>query len=246
AAPAAAPAPAPAAPGEEPAPTAGNGRVLSSLEAATDQIVAVIPKPEDILHFYSSTKGKTQEFLNNLVGSIYAMRAIMRFSMAIVGCPVRVVAEQPGEEVAAAEINGVKVVLFPADTSQTLRMEAFDDGMVEAAIYRPGGPAVSWKAEVTRLQAPVFRDDILRVHLLPGQPVQWETVRPRPGRLEGGTVSEQNQRALPMRERGGWVLENFSGQRACIRISSRCAAPEGGRADSNPWIPPHQEKGVCG
>ena len=134
------PAPTPAT---APAPVTPNGSSAAAstttggLEAATDRIVEFIPKAEDVAQFYSSTKGKTQEFLNGLFGKIYGMKAMMRFSMAIVGCPVTVRAVNRNPEVLETCFHGVKLVLFPAGSDQTLRIQGTGDGELSATVFRP-------------------------------------------------------------------------------------------------------------
>jgi len=146
------------------------------LTGMASQITAMIPNPEEIVGFYSSTKGKTQDFLNRFVSAIYAMKAMLRFSMAIVGCPVTVTAERPHPEVLGAVLNDVKVLLFPASSEQTIRIDALADGMVSATLYRPAGTAEDPQVEVFRLQGAVRSNDSLRVHVPVGEPMRMERV----------------------------------------------------------------------
>ncbi|MBI2820372.1 MAG: cyclic nucleotide-binding domain-containing protein [Acidobacteria bacterium] len=166
------PAEAPAPAVEEPVPSDGQRR--GGFAETTSQIAAMIPKPEEMVQFYSSTKGKTQEFLNRFVSAIYAMKAMLRFSMAIVGCPVRVSAEHPNEEILEATLNDVKLVLFPAASEQTIRIDAAADGMVSATLYRPAGTEGDPRVEVFRLQGPVRQGDCLRVHVPIDKPIRME------------------------------------------------------------------------
>jgi CRP-like cAMP-binding protein len=161
--------PPPATPAAESA--AAEKKSSGGISAATEQIAAFIPKPEDMVQFYSTTKGKTQEFLNRFVATIYAMKAMLRFSMAMVGCPVTVTAEQPDEEILEAELNGVKLILFPSDADQTIRIEAVGDGVVAATIYRPRGERV----EVLRLAGPIREKHVLRLHVPVDRPVEIES-----------------------------------------------------------------------
>ena len=163
------PAPPPAA---EPIPPESGGS--SGLAGATSQIAAMVPKPEDIMQFYTDTKGKTQGFLNRFVSAIYAMKAMLRFSMAIVGCPVTVSAEMPQEELLEASLNGVKVILFPSGSDQTIRIEAIADGMVSATIYRSVGTELHPQAEVFRLHGPVHQRDVVLVHVTGNCPIRVE------------------------------------------------------------------------
>jgi CRP-like cAMP-binding protein len=175
----------------EAAPAAENGS--GGLSGIASQITAMLPRPEDFGTLYMSTKGKTQEFLNRFVSAIYAMKAMLRFSMAIVGCPVTVTAERPHPEILIAELNGVKVLLFPAASEQTIRIEAVNDGAVCATLYRPTGTSEDPRVEIFRLQGPVRRCDILRLHVPMGKQVRLE-------RAAGGEESPAlAQRGLPVR-----------------------------------------------
>ena len=143
----------------------GSGSTGQRLVAATEQMAEAIPKPQDFFRFYSSTKGKTQDFLNTLFGSLYAMKAAMRFSMAIVGCPVAVHAENPSAEVEEAAIHGVKLVLFPAGDDQTIRIEGIGDGHVSATFFRSRMARGISVVDVFRLEGPISQDEVVRVHL---------------------------------------------------------------------------------
>jgi CRP-like cAMP-binding protein len=144
------------------------------LSAATEQIMAYVPKPEEIMQFYSSTKNQTQRFLNRFFGAIYAMKAMLRFSMAMVGCPVTVSAERASQDMIEANCNGVKLFLFPASEDQTLRIEGVGEGVVSATVYRPVQNSRGAQVEIFRLQGPIRKDDVLRLHLRAGCPAQVE------------------------------------------------------------------------
>jgi CRP/FNR family cyclic AMP-dependent transcriptional regulator len=167
------PAPPPRPPVEESTPSGKKSG--GAISAATEQIAAILPKPEEMVQFYSSTKGKTQDFLNRFFGTIYAMKAMLRFSMAIVGCPVTVSAERPDAEILEAEWNGVKLILFPSAADQTIRIEAVGDGAVAALLYRPAGTPRHPRVEVLRLAGPIYQNDILRLHVSAGQPVELDS-----------------------------------------------------------------------
>jgi CRP/FNR family transcriptional regulator, cyclic AMP receptor protein len=159
---------APVTPADAPA-SSDNGQGSGGLAAAASQITEMLPKPEELVQLYSSTKGKTQEFLNRFVSAIYAMKAMLRFSMAIVGCPVDVTVEslETGayQDVLQAELNGVKLVLLPAGSEQTLRIHAYAGGVVSATVFRPRGSEAAPRVEVLRLAGPVQEHDTLRLCL---------------------------------------------------------------------------------
>jgi hypothetical protein len=163
----------------EPPPAKENG--IGTLSGVTDQITAMMPKPEDVAAFYSSTKGKTQDFLNQFVSAIYGMKAMLRFSMAIVGCPVTVAPEKLGPEVLYGTLNDVKVLLFPASSEQAIRIEAFADGVLSATLYRPSGTDRDAQVEIFRLDRPVRKNETLRIYAPAGKPVRVERPRPRTG-----------------------------------------------------------------
>lgn len=129
-----------------------------------------IPHPSEIFRLYANTKTKTREYLNEMIGTIYAMKAMMRFSMAVVGCPVRVSAQVPSPEVLTAEIHGVKLVLFPGDRDETLRIEAYGDGPLHATFYCPRRDG---SVRVTRLRGPVARDRTYELQVCSGGELRW-------------------------------------------------------------------------
>ena len=135
----------------------------SGIAAMAEQIGAILPKPEELVQYYSTSKGRTQQFFNRFVGTIYAMKAMMRFSMAIVGCPVTVTAEQADPELLQAEFNGVHLILFPSDVHQTLRIDAVGDGEVSATVFRSVGD-IQPEPEVLRLAESIREGDVLRWH----------------------------------------------------------------------------------
>jgi CRP/FNR family transcriptional regulator len=144
----------------------------------TEQIAALLPAPEDLVQYYSSSKGRTQQFFNRFLGTIYAMKAMLRFSMAIVGCPVTVRAEGSGPEVLQGELNGVHVVLFPAEMDQALCIEAYADGDVSAALFRPAEGASLPPGTIERLAMPIREGDILRWRLPATGPASLEHSEP--------------------------------------------------------------------
>lgn len=138
-----------------------------------------IPHPSELFKLYTSTKTKTREYLNDMIGTIYAMKAMMRFSMAVVGCPVRVAPDEPSGEVLVTEWNGVKLVLFPSNMENTLRIDAYDDGQMHASIYCP---QESGEVAVTRLQGPVARDCSYRLRVEASGEVELEPTPATPPR----------------------------------------------------------------
>jgi CRP/FNR family transcriptional regulator, cyclic AMP receptor protein len=85
----------------------------------------------------SPTKDKVRDFLIDTFDFLYTMKALTRFSVAVVGCPVSV--STVGNEIASADIQGVKVVVFPADRDEQLCIRAHASGPYSATVLRPGG-----------------------------------------------------------------------------------------------------------
>jgi CRP-like cAMP-binding protein len=92
-----------------------------------------------------STKNKVRDFLVDTFSSLYTMKALTRFSAAVVGCPVTVRPEMTNADVAQDHVGEVKLLLFPAAARGTLHLEAYGEGPYSAVILRPGakGPDIS-------------------------------------------------------------------------------------------------------
>jgi hypothetical protein len=170
---------APPPPAAEATPAQENG--VGSLTKIADQITAVVPKAEDIAAVYSATKGKTKDFLNQYVSAIYGMQAMLRFSMAIVGCPVSVSAENPDPETMDGTLNGVKVLLFPAAREQAIRIEATGDGMLSATVYRPASMDGDSRVNRFHLRGPVRKSETWCIRVPMGEPIRIEGPKAFPG-----------------------------------------------------------------
>ena len=160
-----APAAAPAAASPPPADTGDR------LNAATDKITAVIPSPEDLARLYSSSKGKVRDLMIGMVGSLYGMKAMTRFMVAVVGCPVRVSVEAPSAAVLSAHVGDVTLLLFPAAPEQTLRIEAYDAGEFSATVFSPACGRQAPGVSVLRLEGQVRKAETLRLHMGTGKRV---------------------------------------------------------------------------
>jgi CRP-like cAMP-binding protein len=90
----------------------------------------------------ASAKDKVKDFLIDTFSFLYTVKALTRFSVAVVGCPVHVRFQEPGPEAIQAVIDDVKVALFPAGADQVLTIDAYDEGDFSATVLRPqrGGP----------------------------------------------------------------------------------------------------------
>lgn len=114
----------------------------------------------------SAPKEQVKDFLLNAFGSLYTAKAMTRFSAALIGCPVDVESLAPGPEVAQADIDGVKVVVFPAAAGQMLRIAAYDEGSYAATVIHPDASTPSAHTS-HNLEGRVSRHQILYLHIPP-------------------------------------------------------------------------------
>lgn len=165
---------APVPPASDPPPLPSSSAPLDGISAAADRVTAMLPRPEDVVKMYSSTKGRVQNMLVGMFGTMYIAKAMTRFSMAMVGCPVSVRAENRDPEVLQTVIQGVKVVLFPARNHQRIRIEAYADGELSATIFRPVGKGRQREVETVRWEGPVRQNEIFELHVPAGNPGGWK------------------------------------------------------------------------
>ncbi len=104
-----------------------------------------------------STKNKMKDFLVDTFDFLYTVKALTRFSAAIVGCPIELRVVNPGPEVAETVIDGVKVALFPASQDRTIRIEAYDQGSFSAAVFRPAAELLNIR--VSRFEGHIQRGE---------------------------------------------------------------------------------------
>jgi len=123
----------------------------------------------NILEMYSSTKDKAKEILVDWFSSLYLLKSMTRFSMAIVGCPVEVQPENRRPEVLESRIDGVRLALFPACGNQVLRMDAFGDGPFSATVFRPSSHGRGRETSVVCFEGSVRKNETLRLHIPAGK-----------------------------------------------------------------------------
>jgi hypothetical protein len=111
-------------------------------------------------------KDQVKNFLIDAFGFIYMVKAMTRFSAALIGCPVEVESLAPGPEVAQATIDGVKILVFPASANQVLRMSPYDDGRYSATIMHPDASAPSAHTSYD-LEGRVSRHQAMYLHIPP-------------------------------------------------------------------------------
>ncbi|MBI3895851.1 MAG: cyclic nucleotide-binding domain-containing protein [Acidobacteria bacterium] len=128
-----------------------------------------------LIHTYTSTKNKARDMLVDLFGSFYLMKMMTRFSMAIMGCPIEVQPERQHSESLHTTIEGVKLALFPASQSQTLRMEAFDDGEFSATVFQPARRDHPSEALIAAFKGRVSKNEVLRLHVRENGEIFFET-----------------------------------------------------------------------
>lgn len=110
------------------------------------------PPPADT---ESSAKEKLRDYLVETFSFLYTMKALTRFSAAIVGCPVTL-----GCRAACATVDeaaGVKIAMFPSDKPATLEIDAWADGPFSATVLRP--PVAGPGPRVDRFDGRVVRDE---------------------------------------------------------------------------------------
>jgi CRP/FNR family cyclic AMP-dependent transcriptional regulator len=131
--------------------------------------------PIEIFKTYSAVKGKVRDLVVDVFAPLYAMKAITRFSMAVIGCPVRVEAENSRFRVLQTSVDDVKILLFPAGRNQTLRLEAFGSGYVSATVFRPAcGPS---RISTFRLEARITDNERWRLHVPSARKIWMEVPR---------------------------------------------------------------------
>ena len=161
---AASPAAPPQAVPAPPPPTNSSGP-LDGLSSAAERVTEMIPRPEDMIKMYSSTKDRVQNMVVGVFGSMYVVKAMTRFSMAMVGCPVSVRAEERNAQVFETVIHGIRVVLFPARRDQTIRIEAYADGELSATVFRPDRGGLGLEVEAIRWEGPVRQNETFELQV---------------------------------------------------------------------------------
>ncbi len=116
-----------------------------------------------------SSKNKVRDFLVDTFSRFYTVKALTRFSVAVVGCPVNVRAERVSSQVIHDVVGGVKLVLFPASQEQVLRIHAVGEGDFSATVLRPGSPETDSPFSISHFARRVSPNEILRLHVSGGE-----------------------------------------------------------------------------
>ena len=93
------------------------------------------------------TKAQIQDFLVGTFDRFYTMKAITRFSVAVIGCPVEVCRSESSPGLVSAVIGEVKVVFVPAQEDKRVILKAHGKGAYRMTLL---GPASSPGESVTR------------------------------------------------------------------------------------------------
>lgn len=149
------------------APPASSSSPLDGIGAATERITEMMPRPEDMVKMYSSTKDRVQNMVVGMFGTMYVVKAMTRFSMAMVGCPVSVRTDT-SPEVFETVIDDIKIVVFPARRDQKIRIEAYADGELSATVFRPGLAGLGREVEAIRWQGPVRQNETFELQVPAG------------------------------------------------------------------------------
>lgn len=144
-----------AAPGA-PAPPAAAATIVPAGVSSPDT-----PPPAAVATSDGSTKAKIRDSLVETFSMLYTLKAVTRFSAAIVGCPVLVHA---GKDTVQESIGEVKIALFDAADDQVVELEAWGDGPYSVTVFRP--EAGGAKPFVThRLDGFIARGQRRRLHI---------------------------------------------------------------------------------
>ena len=132
-----APAAAPAAPGPAPAgapalPAAASPPGAPSAAAAAQNGSAPTTPPPD------GTKAQIHNKLLETFQSLYTLKALSRFSVAVLGCPVEGLAANAVERF---RVGDVKALIFPADEPVDMRIAALEQGCFTLHVFTPSSAA---------------------------------------------------------------------------------------------------------
>ncbi len=136
-----------------------------------------------------SAKNKVKDFLVDTFDFLYTVKALTRFSAAVVGCPVTIELVPDDRNAAQAIVEGVKIALFPPDQDRVIRINAYDEGRFTAAAFQPGDEKTP--PRIFRCEGRVVPEEQLFLHV------------PSTGRVWLERTGEESQglRAVERRDR---------------------------------------------
>ena len=117
---------------------------------------------------YPPLKNKVRDFLVDAFIRFYTIKAVTRFSAALIGCPLRVQVLRQGPVVLQGVIGDVKFAFFPADQDQLLQMHAWAEGKFSAIVFQPGLPDAVPSFSLSRFEGRVSQNDQLLLRI-PGR-----------------------------------------------------------------------------
>ncbi len=134
-------------------------RVAGETQAkAPAPAAAIEPAQADTEPAMNPTKAAIQDQVLGAVGMFYSAKALTRFSVAVLGCPVEGSAPNAIDEI---RIGDVKVFLLPADEPVEMSISAWDKGNFNLHVFRPGatgptrfGPIPIQESDAFRLTLP--------------------------------------------------------------------------------------------
>lgn len=126
----------------------------------------------DVIKIYAETKSQAQEFIVDIFKNLYLAKAMTKYSLSIVGCPVTVRTLTDGRGMHNAIIEGVKLTLYPAEMHQIIHIEAFDRGQLSATVFRPEGSRKNLRISITRYEKAIDRNDQLHLEIPIQSPIR--------------------------------------------------------------------------
>jgi CRP/FNR family cyclic AMP-dependent transcriptional regulator len=94
---------------------------------------AVLPAPAGD----GGTKAQIQNKILQTFQSLYTIKALSRFSVAVLGCPVEGIASNTVDEI---RVGDVKALFFPASEPVDMRIAATSPGSFTLDVFTPWGP----------------------------------------------------------------------------------------------------------
>ena len=79
-------------------------------------------------------KSRVKKTVLETFSSLYTVKAMTRFTVAVIGCPVQPHAENA---IGQMELGDVKVMIFPAEEPVDMKIAAYEDGDFTLAVFAP-------------------------------------------------------------------------------------------------------------
>ena len=157
--------PAPAPPASSPEPQAAGTPPVTAADSSSPPSAASAQPSQNVPEKGPPAKNKVMDFLVDTFSSLYTLKALTRFSVAVIGCPVSVHPEKPASEVLQATIGEVKLTMFPASEDCVLGIYGFDDGSFSATVLHPDPTGGSAAVTISRIGYWFGRNERLRLHI---------------------------------------------------------------------------------